>query len=161
MMPELSLQVAPLWENVGRIRRQTLHFLEAQALPAEVVDAISMVACELAENATKYGDFDARRATIDVRVALSRQQVTVEVTNPVSATADENLQRLDRTVQWIRGFQDPFEAYLNRLQELSVEDLFSPESRLGLVRIAYEGQSVLDFYVNDDNVLAVSAMRRL
>ena len=36
---------------------------------------------------------------------------------------------------------------------------FSPEkSGLGLARIAYEGQCILDFYVNDQNMLAVSAV---
>ena len=63
--------------------------------------------------------------------------------------------------QWIRGHQDPFEAYLSRLQEVSVQELENRESGLGLVRIAYEGQSVLDFFVDDRNVVSVSAIYAL
>ena len=64
-------------------------------------------------------------------------------------------------VQWIRGFQDPFEAYLERLKEVSSQSLDHEESGLGLVRIAYEGQSVLDFFVTENHVLAVSAVHHV
>ena len=162
MTPELSLKISPQWSEIPRVRRQTAAFLGDQNLHRDVVDAVAMIVCELTENATKYGNFAAREDDhIDVRVALPPGQVMVEVTNPVATSGDDNLLRLDRMVQWIRGFQDPFEAYLQRLKELSVDSLQSTESRLGLVRIAYEGQSVLDFYVDEDNVLAVSAMRHL
>ena len=158
----LSLEIAPRWEEVASVRRETSSFLEGQGLPREVVDAVAMVVCELTENATKYGVYrDTAQEQIGVRVSVGQGDVTVEVNNPVSPSAYENLTQLDKLVQWIRGYQDPFEAYLQRLKELSVEDLESPVSRLGLVRIAYEGQSVLDFYVNEENVLAISAIRRL
>ena len=158
----LSLEVPPRWEEVAGVRRRTAQFLEEAGLPRDVVDALSMVACELTENATKYGAYAGRPAEpIRVRVSVTPGDAMVEVSNPVHPGADENFTQLDRMLQWIRGYQDPFEAYLQRLKELSVEDLESPVSRLGLVRIAYEGQSVLDFYVNEDNVLAISAIRRL
>jgi hypothetical protein len=73
---------------------------------------------------------------------------------------DEHLRRLDRAVQWIRGFQNPFEAYVEKLKEVSSQSLESNESGLGLVRIAYEGQSILDFFLLDRNVLSVSAVHR-
>jgi hypothetical protein len=158
----LSLEIAPRWEEVSGVRRATARFLGEVGLSRDVVDAVAMVACELTENATKYGCFnDESQPQIAVRVAVGGGDVMVEVRNPVGPAADENLNQLDRMVQWIRGYQDPFEAYLQRLKELSVEGLESTVSRLGLVRIAYEGQSILDFYVNEENVLAVSAIRRL
>lgn len=157
---QLALQILPSWDEIPQVRRRTAGFLGERRVPRDVVDAVSMVACELTENATKYGVFkDTDR--IDIRVEIQPRNITVEVTNPVAPSHDDNLSRLDRMIQWIRGFQDPFEAYLQRLKELSAEGLESTESRLGLVRIAYEGQSVLDFYVNENNVLAVSAMRRI
>ncbi|HZA50478.1 MAG TPA: ATP-binding protein [Myxococcaceae bacterium] len=157
----LSMDIAPRWEEVSGVRRETARFLGGLGLPRDVIDAVAMVACELTENATKYGSFrDGSQREIGVRVSVGSRDVMVEVRNPVSPAADENLAQLDRMVQWIRGYQDPFEAYLQRLKELSVEGLESTVSRLGLVRIAYEGQSVLDFYVNEENVLAVSAIRR-
>src|SRR5512140_820197 len=159
--PQFSLRIAPRWENVAEVRQQATAFLEAQKLSRDVVDAIAMVVCELTENATKYGEFTNEGDAIEVRLALEPGQVTVEVVNPVKRADNNNLSRLDETVQWIRGFQDPFEAYLNRLRELSTEGLEGTESRLGLVRIAYEGRAVLDFYINERSALAVSAIRRL
>ncbi len=158
--PQFSLRIAPRWENVAEVRQKATGFLEGQNLSRDVVDAIAMVVCELPENATKYGEFTNEGDAIEVRLSLEQAQVTVEVINPVKR-ADINLSRLDETVQWIRGFQDPFEAYLNRLRELSTEGLEGTESRLGLVRIAYEGRAVLDFYINERSALAVSAIRRL
>jgi len=74
--------------------------------------------------------------------------------------SDENLRRLDETIQWIRGYQSPFEAYVEKLKEVSTGEN-QGESGLGLVRIAYEGQSILDFYVDEQNMLAMSAVYRL
>lgn len=161
MTLQLSMQISPKWQEVSHVRRRTAAFLGELRLPREVVDAVSMVACELTENATKYGDFEDAQANIDVRVACSKDEVTVEVTNPVPRVDDGNLGDLDRMVQWIRGFQDPFEAYVERLKDLSAQSLEDAQSRLGLVRIAYEGRALLDFYVNEHDVLAVSALRRI
>lgn len=160
MAPRLALDIQPRWEEIADVRRRTSAFLKDQQIARDVVDAVAMVACELTENATKYGAF-RDGAAISVSVTVQPQAITVEVTNPITHTERENLNRLDRMIQWIRGFQDPFEAYLQRLKELSTEGLDSTESRLGLVRIAYEGQAVLDFYVNEHDVLAVSAIRRM
>jgi hypothetical protein len=161
MNTRLELRLEPRWEELPRLRRTTNEFLGARGLTRDEVDAVTMVTCELTENATKYGSFAGAGARIDVSLTLQQGEVTVEVSQPVDSDDTLNLTRLDRMVQWIRGFQDPFEAYLQRLKELSTEDPESNESRLGLVRIAYEGQSVLDFFVNEQNVLAVSAIRRL
>jgi hypothetical protein len=69
-----------------------------------------------------------------------------------------HLKKLDQTIQWIRGYQNPFQAYVERMKEVSVKALDDLESGLGLVRIAYEGKCILDFFVNEENMLAVSAL---
>jgi hypothetical protein len=158
--PSLHICVGPEWEALDAVRDGALAFLRERRVPEANAQAVAMVTCELCENAAKYGTFEPED-TIEVQVTLERAAVTVEVTNPVSASQAERLNRLDGMIQWIRGFQDPFEAYLERLKEVSSQTLDHHESGLGLVRIAYEGQSVLDFFVNEHNVLAVSAVHRL
>jgi len=158
MTPKLDIQIPADWDEIDGVRERTASFLRKHGLPPPGVDAVAMVTCELTENAVKYGHFSDNTTEILVQVAYAPVSVTVEVRSPVAADDVENLQRLDRMVQWIRGYQDPFEAYLDRLKEVSSQSLNSIESGLGLVRIAYEGQSVLDFYVDDRNVLAVSAV---
>ena len=158
MADKLQLQIEPQWENLEEVRNSTEKFLTAQGVDINTVHAITMVTCELTENATKYGDFAQQAAPIEIAITLKPNVIVVEVVNPAGLAAEEHLMRLDEMVQWIRGFQDPFEAYLERLKEVSGQRLDSEESGLGLVRVAYEGQSILDFYVNEKGMLAVSAM---
>ncbi len=160
MDARMDLRVEPVWEEIDRIRDATADFVRGRGLTEDTVDAISMVACELTENAMKYGEFGpGDRITLTL---LHRPHaVLVEIKNPIGELGSRNLALMDRMVQWIRGRQDPFEAYLARLQEVSMQDLYEKESRLGLVRIAYEGQSILDFYVDENNQLAVSAVHPL
>lgn len=158
MTPQLDIRIQPVWDEIDGVREQTSAYLRKHGVAPPGVDAVAMVACELTENAVKYGHFKGDRDQIQIRVVHETAGVTVEVSSPVRAEDEEDLARLDRMVQWIRGYQDPFEAYLDRLKEVSTQRLDNEESGLGLVRIAYEGQSVLDFYVDDRNVLSVSAV---
>lgn len=160
MDPGFQIQIEPDWQQIPGVRRKSVEFLKKADLPRDTVDAVAMIVCELTENAIKYGRYSDGAGDIHVRIQLKQNDITAEVSHPVNGTDEDNLTRLDRTIQWIRGYQDPFEAYLQRLKELSIQGLENTESRLGLVRIAYEGQGVLDFYVNEQNVLAVSAIRR-
>ena len=68
---------------------------------------------------------------------------------------------MDKTIQWIRGYQDPFEAYIERIKEVSKKPLHDMESGIGLVRIAYEGNALLDFFVAENNMLNVSVVSNL
>lgn len=160
MHPSLELSVRPRWEEIDAAREEAVSFLRGQDFGDAVVNAAGMIVCELAENATKYGAFEKPNQVIQIAIMREGGALTIEVRSPVDAGDDENLKRLDRTVQWIRGFQNPFEAYLERLKEVSGQSLESRESGLGLVRIAYEGQSVLDFFLDENDVLAVSAVHR-
>ena len=72
-----------------------------------------------------------------------------------------NLSKLDKRIQWIRSFQDPFEAYIERIKEVSKKPLHDKESGIGLVRIAYEGNALLDFFVNDNSTVNVSAVTNI
>jgi hypothetical protein len=132
--------------------------LTASGLTPDEAYQLAMVAQELLENAVKYGAFAiGEQIGLDLRVAPD--DVTVEVKSRAGVD-DANLRRFDQTIQWIRGFQDPFEAYVERLKHVAGEPYASGESGLGLTRIAYEGRCALDFYVDEDNVLAVSAVYR-
>jgi hypothetical protein len=161
MSSNLSLRVPPRWAEFDSVREKSLDFLRRNEIGGDASIAVAMVVCELVENAAKYGTFRRDSDAIDVAVALSAAAITIEISNPLGPHQACHVARLDAMVQWIRGFQDPFEAYLERLKEVSSQTLDFNESGLGLVRIAYEGQAVLDFFVKEQNILAVSAVHRL
>ena len=156
----MELKVKPEWEDADMVRDKSNDFLMAHGISHDIAYALSMTACELFENAVKYGHFRSEDEAIYVTVQLSRNDIIIEVKNPVREM-NEDLQDLDNTIQWIRGYQNPFQAYVERLKEVSEKKLKEGESGLGLVRIAYEGQAVLDFYVDENNVLAVSAVYQM
>jgi hypothetical protein len=152
----LQLALRPDWEEIDALGTKCLDFLRREGVDPDAQNALAMVVCELAENATKYGHFGGKEI-VKVSLAVQQSFVTVTVSNPVTDGEADSLAVLDHTIQWIRGFHDPFQAYLERLRDVSAQSLLSNESKLGLVRIAYEGQSTLDFYVGSDRMLVVSA----
>jgi anti-sigma regulatory factor (Ser/Thr protein kinase) len=150
MGESMELKVKPKWEDADMVRDRSNDFLMSHGVSHDIAYALSMTACELFENAVKYGHFRSDDEAINVTVEVSKNDIIVEVKNPAGAMS-EDLQQLDNT----------FQAYIERLKEVSEKKLKEGESGLGLVRIAYEGQAVLDFYVDENNVLAVSAVYQM
>jgi hypothetical protein len=158
MERSMKLILKPEWEELERVRDEGTEFLKSHGLARETVDALVMVISELTENSIKYGDFSPAENQVVIDTYVEERNVTVEVRNPVNEKAYQHLRRLDRMIQWIRGYQDSFEAYVERLKEVSKKPLTDGESGLGLVRVAYEAKAILDFYVDDDATLNVSAV---
>lgn len=154
----IKLEIKPDWQELDHVRESTEKFLKKCGFNEEVIHALQMVSSELVENAVKYGHFTSPDQRIVHSIDVQDGRITVEVKNPIKETEQDHLDRLDSQIQWIRGFQNPFEAYVEKLKDVSARVLQAGESGLGLVRIAYEGQSILDFYVDENNILAVSAV---
>jgi hypothetical protein len=161
MKRAIKLMIDANWEDIEDIRTESSQFLASHSFSKEVVDAVTMIVSELAENSIKYGSFADPEHKVEVNVSLSADKITVEVINPFDETAYRHLKRLDKTIQWIRGYQDPFEAYIERMKEVSRKPLTDEESGLGLVRIAYEGGAILDFFVNEDGMVNISTISML
>jgi hypothetical protein len=161
MKSSLKMVVQPKWEQVENVRSESYKFLQSHGLPKDAVHAFSMVVTELIENSIKYGDYNSSESKVEVDIDVTGSMMTVEVVNPVDETAYAHLRRLDKTIQWIRGYQDPFEAYVEKLKEVSKRQLDDAESGLGLARIAYEGGAIIDFFLGENDMLNVSAVSKL
>lgn len=155
----LQMRLNPEWDGIGNAWDPCARLFDANGLTSDEGYGLCMVARELLENAVKYGSYSEGEPKIELAVEVAPQEVTVEVKSPVGVGSDD-LQLFDRTVQWIRGFQDPFEAYVERLKLASAHAWGSGKGGLGLTRIAYEGHCTVDFYLDASNVLAVSAVWR-
>jgi hypothetical protein len=161
MKKSIKFNVKPEWEEIEKIRNQSSEFLQSHELADDTVHSLSMIISELIENGIKYGNFKMVENRVIVIINIGRNAVTIEVLNPVDETAFKHLSRLDKTIQWIRGYQDPFEAYIERIKEVSKKPLKDAESGIGLVRIAYEGKALLDFFVGDNSILNVSVVSNI
>jgi hypothetical protein len=158
MERSLKLMVEPKWDKVEEVRTESSEFLKSHGFSNETACALTMVVSELIENSIKYGRFNLSENRVVVTIDIDEDIVTIEVINPVDETVYDHLKKLDRRIQWIRGHQDPFEAYIERLRDVSKRPLDDEESGLGLVRIAYEGKAILDFFLGDEDLLSVSAV---
>jgi hypothetical protein len=152
----LELDLAPEWGAIRPTWEPCREALSRGGLGEDEAYALCMVAQELLENAVKYGDASAGEP-VHLSVQVAPAEVTIEVQNRVGAD-DVQLRRFDRAIQWLRGFQDPFEAYVERLKQVSAESYRGGQSGLGLARIAYEARCLVDFWVDERGTLAVSAV---
>ena len=141
------------WEEAERVREESAEFLTGHGFSGDLSFALSMVASELVENAVKYGDYHQRERDISMAIEVG----TIEVRNPIDQSS-AHFQRRDHILQSIRGFQNPFEAYVERLKAVSESSLGDGESGLGPVRVAYEAQTILYFYIDESDTLTLSAV---
>jgi hypothetical protein len=153
----LALRLTPTWEAIPTAWEPCRRTLLGAGLGDDETYALCMVTQELLENAVKYGTWEADAPLVELTVCAAPEDVTVEVKSPVGEDPGA-LRQFDLAIQWIRGHQDPFEAYIEKMKLVAAEDYGSGKSGLGLTRIAYEGRCLVDFYVDASSRLAVSAV---
>ena len=156
----LDLPVRNEWRNVELLRTSVENCFQAVFADLDGKTAISMVTGELLENALKYGDWDSEegRRAFRLRVDGDRERAVVTVQNPVKE-GDPGLREVLDTVAWIKTFKTPGDAYRARLLEIAQGE-GEAASRLGLVRVAYEGNCAVDAQV-DGATLTVTARMTL
>jgi len=157
----IKFHLEPNWDELEKIRKKSMLFLRSHGLSDDSIHTLSMIVSELVENGIKYGDFKKKGASVVVVIRLAAGKITVEVLNPIAESADAHLSKLDQTIRWIRGFQDPLEAYVERITEVSKKPLHDTESCIGLARIASEGNATLDFLLTENSMVRVSAVSHL
>ncbi len=153
----IEKRLPPDWEAAKREWAPLKAFFSECGLDANEAYAMAMTASELMENAIKYGTWTQADEFISLAIDVSDRAVVVEVENPV-VDDPAAVRQLDDRIQWMRGFQSPFQAYVERLKQVSSQSYQEGESGLGLCRIAYEARCLLDFYVTGTGRLAMSAV---
>ena len=161
MSNHLTLKLPSSWAQIEAARLEAEKFLRENGVGGDVAQSLTMVVCELLENSLKYGISSPKAPDVVLEIDLENGSAIVEVSNAFDEDARPHLRRLDRRIQWIRGFADPFEAYVERLRQVARRPVDDDESGLGLVRIAYEGNAILDFVVAEEGFLNVSAVSEL
>jgi two-component sensor histidine kinase len=146
----IDLPVRSDWANVDLLRTSVQNCFTAVFSDIDGCQALAMVTGELLENAIKYGDWSgddggAFRLRVwgeGVRGAPGARSAHVQVESPVKP-GDTHAAELLETLKWIAGFPSAREAYRAKLLEIAADPGDLSRSRLGLVRIAYEGSCTL------------------
>jgi hypothetical protein len=158
MKTEFKLEILPDWNEIHNVYSAVHNFFSSCSLQYDDIDMFTMITCELAENSIKYGDYKKDDKAIEINVKVMNKKIIIIVKNPVGETSKPYLHELDKTIQWARGFQDPYEAYIKRMRQISMEPFDNDKSGLGIVRIFYEGRAIIDFFINEKKILNVSAV---
>jgi anti-sigma regulatory factor (Ser/Thr protein kinase) len=150
---DLSMSVpGGVWQRVREVRRSVEE--AGKDLPSELRTAAVMVTSELVENAVKYGESVADCSDIQVRLVISDERITVEVSNGVTSPGE--LTELFERVRQISESDNKEQLYMARLTELLEQP--GTSGKLGLYRIGFEGKFDLES-VLEGQTLTVRAQR--
>ena len=136
---QINVPVRNEWNNVDLLVTSVQNCFNAMFADVDGSQAVAMVTGELLENAIKYGAWSKKGQHLRLSVAGGPSTARISVENPAE---EENVADLQRTLAWANGFPDPQSAFRARL--LAIAQTADPEvSKLGLVRIAYEGKCAI------------------
>ena len=156
----IDLTVRNEWKNIDLLRTSVQNCFIAVFADLDGCHAIAMVTGELLENALKYGDWTSGdRAMFRLRVIGNDRNIEVSVQNPLK-NDDPNAVTLIKSIEWINGFAKPEQAYRARMLQIAQDDNDAMPSRLGLVRIAFEGNCRLSANVDNGRVTVSALMAR-
>jgi hypothetical protein len=156
----IDLTVRNEWKNIDLLRTSVQNCFIAVFADLDGCHAIAMVTGELLENALKYGDWtSADRAMFRLRVQGNAQTIEVSVQNPLKQD-DPNAVALMNALEWIASFPKPEQAYRARMLQIAQDDAEASPSRLGLVRIAFEGNCKLSAKIEKGTVTVVALLQR-
>lgn len=131
-------------------------FLKLHGLSTETVQEQVVIAEQLLTACLRYSGSNSSIEKTKIQIHLNGAQVTIEVSNPIDDIENKQLEHLDELIQYLRGYQDPFEAFTN-LKNASNNGA----PGISLAEMAYLKQTTLDFFVSEDNMLNLSAVRNI
>jgi len=161
MKNSITLNLQPDSDGIQMAGQKSSNFLKSHGLSDETIHTQIMILKELIKNGIKYGKFTPSKNEISVSIHIAENTISVEVMNPVDVTCCERLDELDKTIQFLRGYQNPFQAYMLMKKKAPKYPFRGDADGLDLIKIAYEGKAILDFCVHENNMLNQSAVRRL
>lgn len=155
----IDVPVRGEWANVDLLRTSVQNCFTAVFSDVDGCHALSMVTAELLENAVKYGSWGAHgEQAFRLRVIGHPNRALVSVENPIEAD-DPKVTELLETLEWMKGFDSPADAYRSKL--LSIADTSERPmglSKLGIVRVAYEGSCNIHAAVNDERLTVTAEL---
>jgi hypothetical protein len=159
MKNSIEFKLKPINSEIARVREKGESFLKSHGLSDDSVQTQIMVIRELIKSGKTFDNQRNAVNEMSVHIFIEKNTITAEVRKPVKESAHDNqLKALDRTIQWIRGYQDPFTPFIMKSRQAFESSSDSDSNSSGLAKIAYEAGAVLDFYVSEDNILNLSAV---
>ncbi len=146
------------------VREKGGNFLKAHGFSDDTVQTQMTILQQLINSGRKFDHLVASKDDMTVLLLVEENAIIVEVSKPINESLFSQLDQLDKTIQSMRtwGYQEPFKPHAIDYREPSSrnsQDLTA--EGFELARIVYEKGAVLDFYVSEDKILNLSAVRNL
>ncbi|MCR9142508.1 MAG: hypothetical protein NXI24_09670 [bacterium] len=150
-----TLKIEPEWNIIKKIKEFINSEPRILAQGEDYREATLLTAIELVENGLKYSEGEPPQS-VTFQFEIIDDVVTIEVHN--STTNPEHKAALAETLDKIKA-SNPFDLYVERLER--IRDNPDGHSRMGLVRIAYEGEFELECVPSDSDIIQIKARRPL
>lgn len=160
MKNSIEFRLKPIGSEIAKVGEKGESFLKSHGLSDHDIQTQIMVIKELINSGKTFESQKPAGNEMSVHIFVEKDTITAEIRRSVKESAnDHQLQALDKTIQWIRGYQDPFAPYMAIASQASGAAIGDNDSNsFGLAKIAYEAGAILDFYVSEDNTLNLSAV---
>lgn len=159
MKDSIEFNLKPIGFEIEKAGEKGERFLKSHGLSDDRIRTQIMVIRELIKSGRTFDDHNSAGTEMSINISVEEKTVTIEVRQPVNEFAHyDQLQALDKTIQWIRGYQDLFTALMMKTEHSAPYCHDRDSNSLGLAKIAYEAGAILDFYVSEDNILNLSAV---
>jgi hypothetical protein len=148
-------------DEIKKLEQKSSYFLKYQGYSDDTIQTQIMILRELITSSKKFIDLRASEFQMSVQLHIEKNTIALEVKKSVCESNCGQLDELDKTIQWIRGYQDPLGQHMINIAEASDVSHIAGTNGLGLARIAHQANAIIDFYVSEDNVLNLSAVCNL
>ncbi|MBW2408923.1 MAG: hypothetical protein JRF72_03930 [Deltaproteobacteria bacterium] len=159
MKKSIAFNLKPTGNEIAKVGEKGKRFLKSHGLSDDSVQKQIMVVRELIKSGITFENQKHAVNEMSVHIYIEENTVTTEIRKPVNeSTHNHQLEALDKTIQWIRGHQDPFTPFMIEAWQTSESSGNNGFNSFGLAKIAYKTGAILDFYVSEDNILNLSAV---
>lgn len=150
-----TLKIEPEWNIIKKIKEFINSEPRIISQGEDFREATLLTAIELVENGLKYSDGEPPQS-VTFSFEIQDGVVQIEVHN--STTDQAHRAALAETLNKLKD-SNPFDLYVERLER--IRDNPDGHSRMGLVRIAYEGEYELTCETAGEDVVRIVARRPL
>ena len=163
MTKSVRFNLKPGDYEVETVREKSSAFLKSNGFSDDTVQTQMTILHQLISSGRKFGNLMASENEMTVLLLIEKNAIIVEVSKPVHESSHSQLDKLDKTIQSIRGwgYQDFFESYAVKYREVCENSLNFEAEGFELARVANEEGAVLDFYVSEDSILNLSAVKNI
>ncbi|OQY40398.1 MAG: hypothetical protein B6229_01875 [Spirochaetaceae bacterium 4572_7] len=149
------IKMKPKWDNIGKIQEKLGKKIKNR--DEEFINNIKMVTGELLENSVKYYSKHNISNRIDFNFSLT-DKVTISINNQI-ITKNKDIGSLYLLIDEINLCTNVYDMFYDRLQVI-LDNRKTGESKLGLLRIASEGNFKLS-YKKHNNEISIYAKKKV